>query len=406
MAKVIKKKQLGVGELKVSAQAIKLVNQVLQSSRLSYGPFHRSLERMFARAHDVKYSIFTNSGTSALQIALHALKSTFGWKDGDEVIVPAITFVATANIVIACRMKPVFVDVDPQTFNIDPKLIQKAITPKTRCIIPVHLLGLPADMAPIMKIAKQYRLKVIEDSCETMFAHYKGKKVGSIGDIGCFSTYTAHFLVTGVGGFATTNDRQLSITMRSLMNHGRDPIYLTIDDDKVSSPDRLRKVIAKRFRFVDIGYSYRCTELEAALGVAQMKERNKIIRGRRKNALYLTRRLKKLESKLQLPSTFLDRDNMFMLYGLVVKDEPKTELINFLEQRGIETRELFPLVNQPVYERLFGPGLEDRFPVAKFLNRHAFYIGCHEYFTQKDLDYIIQAFFDYSQDKRPVKRGS
>lgn len=393
------KKQLGIGELKISDRAIKLVNQVLKSNRLSYGPFHRKLEKMFADAHEVKYSIFTNSGTSALQIALHALKSTFGWRDGDEVIVPSVTFVATSNIVIACRMKPVFVDVEPDTFNINPRLIERSITKRTRCILPVHLLGLPADMGPIMRIAKKHHLKVIEDSCETMFARYKGRKVGSIGDIGCFSTYTAHFLVTGVGGFTTTNDRNLYIKMRSLMNHGRDPIYLSIDDDRVADPNLLKEIVAKRFSFVDIGYSYRCTELEAALGVAQMEEKDQVIRGRRKNAMYLTGRLKDLKDELQLPAVFPGKDSMFMLYGIVVKTEPKTGLVNFLEGRGIETRDLFPLVNQPIYRKLFGADLEKNFPVAAFLNKHAFYIGCHQYLAQKDLDYIVQAFHDYFSKK-------
>ena len=167
------KKYLGVGDLKISKRSRDLINQVLKSNRLSYGPFHQKLEKMFAKEHDVKFSLFTNSGTSALQIALHALKSTHGWKDGEEVIIPAVTFVATANIVIACRMKPVFVDVNMDDFNIDPCLIEKAITKKTRCIIPVHLLGCPADMGPIMKIARKYKFKVIEDSAQTMVARYR-----------------------------------------------------------------------------------------------------------------------------------------------------------------------------------------------------------------------------------------
>ena len=250
-------KQIGVGELRINKRAKFLVNEVLKSNRLSYGPFHQKLEKMFAREHGVRFALFTNSGTSALQIALHALKSTYGWDDGDEVIIPAVTFVATANIVISCRMKPIFVDVSVENFNINASLIEKAITPKTRCIIPVHLLGLPADMDPIMQIAKRHGVKVIEDSCETMFASYKGKKVGSIGDIGCFSTYTAHFLVTGVGGFTTTNSYDLYVKMRSLMNHGRDPAYLSIDDDKNVDQKTLRNIVARRFSFVDIGYSYR-----------------------------------------------------------------------------------------------------------------------------------------------------
>ena len=174
-----KRREISVGGLKIGPREKKYLNQVIRSSRLSYGPFSRRFEDAFARVHDCRFAFFCNSGTSALHIALAALKEEHGWADGDEVIVPAVTFVATANIVLHNRMTPVFVDVDRATYNIDPALIEAKITPRTRAIIPVHLMGLPADMDPILAIAKKHNLKVIEDSCETVFARYKGKKVGS-----------------------------------------------------------------------------------------------------------------------------------------------------------------------------------------------------------------------------------
>src|SRR5207249_5320991 len=129
-------------------------------------------------------------------------------------------------------------------------------------------------MDAVLAIAKKHRLKVIEDSCETVFARYKGKKVGSLGDIGCFSTYVAHYIVTGVGGFATTNDPKLAVRLRSLMNHGRDSIYFQIDDDKGLKGAKLREVVARRFSFVSVGHSFRATEFEAALGLAQLEEKD------------------------------------------------------------------------------------------------------------------------------------
>ena len=400
MVKKSSKRQIHVGGIEISRRARQLVLQALKSNRLSYGPFHQKFEQGFARAHHARHAIFTVSGTCALQIALHTLKSIHGWKDNDEVIVPALTFIATSNIVLANRMKPVFVDVDPRTYNIDPSLIERAVTPKTRCIILVHLLGLPADMDPILKIAKKYQLKIIEDSCETMFAKYKNKTVGSIGDIGCFSTYTAHFIVTGVGGIATTNNPAYHIKMRSLMNHGRDSIYLSIDDDEGARGSKLKEIVSRRFRFEDVGYSYRCTEMEAALGIAQLEDKDMIIKKRRWVAQYLNKHLRPLADKLQLPEEPDDRDHVFMLYGITVKKEPKFRLINFLEERGIETRDLFPLLNQPVMRKLFGKSIENRFPVAKFLNRHAFYIGCHQYLSKEDLDYVVKIFYDYFNQKR------
>jgi len=389
------KHQLGVGNLIISPRAKELVNEVLESNRLSYGPMHKRFERMFADVHNVKLSLFTNSGTSALQIALAALKIKYDWRDGDEVIVPAVTFVATSNIVIQSGMTPVFVDVEPDTFNINPELIEEAITPRTKCIIPVHLLGLPADMDSILSIAKKNNLKVIEDSCEAMFTKYKNKSVGSMGDIGCFSTYVAHFVVTGVGGFCTTNDPELHVTMRSLMNHGRDSIYLSIDDDKGLDSGKLREVVAKRFSFTHVGYSYRCTELEAALGIAQLEEKDLIVKPRRNNGNYLTKKLNVLSEFLQLPYIPSDREHGFMLYGIVLKKGSKQQLVNWLEEQQIETRDLLPLVNQPVYQKMFGKDLEEKFPVAKHLNRQAFYIGCHHYFTREDLDYIVEVFKSY-----------
>ena len=183
-----------------------LINEVLNSNRLTYGPMTKRFENEFAQIHGCRFGLFMNSGTSALHIALAALKSRNGWSEGDEVIVPALTFVATSNIVLHNGMTPVFVDVEPDTYNIDPAKIEEKITARTRAVIPVHLLGLPATMGPILGVGQKHNLSIIEDSCETMFADYRGRSVGSMGNMGCFSTYVAHLLVTGVGGFTITND--------------------------------------------------------------------------------------------------------------------------------------------------------------------------------------------------------
>src|SRR5208282_5840813 len=183
------KRQISVGGLKFGPREKKYLQQVIRSNRISYGPFSQKFEQHFAKAHGCRFGVFCNSGTSALHIALAALKERHGWQDDDEVLVPAVTFVATANIVFHNRMRPVFVDVDRATYNMDPALIEEKITPRTRAIIPVHLTGLPCDMDPILDIAARRNLRVIEDSCETVFGDYHGRKVGSMGDIGCFSTY-------------------------------------------------------------------------------------------------------------------------------------------------------------------------------------------------------------------------
>ena len=386
--------QIGVGGLVLSDYEKKLVNEVLDSNQLSYGPMTQRFEQDFASSHFVKHALFLNSGTSALHIALACLKARHGWDDGDEVIVPAVTFVATANIVLHNNMIPIFVDVEPDTFNIDPEKIEEKISQKTRAIIPVHLLGLPASMDPILAIATKYRLEVIEDSAECMFATYKGQSVGSIGTIGCFSTYIAHFLVTGVGGLATTNHPELAVDMRSLMNHGRDGIYLSSTDDKDLEGSKLEEVVKRRFSFTQLGHSMRCTELEAAIGLGQLFKANEIIQRRKEIATTFTTELHEFEDRIQLPMCPDDRSHSFMLYGVVVRNEPKNKLVNHLESLNVETRDLLPLINQPIYKRLYG-NMEDKYPVAKHINESGFYIGCHSYLKDTEVEFIIEVFKDY-----------
>ena len=197
-----------------------------------------------------------------------------------------------------------------------------------------------------------------------MFAAYQGRRVGGFGEIACFSTYVAHLLVTGVGGLATTNNPEYAVRMRSLVNHGRDSIYLNIDDDQGQSDEELHVIVARRFRFTSIGHSFRATELQAALGLAQFEEWESIIKARRANARSLVRKLQHLESKLQLPRVRDGSESSFMMFPMVLREEPKGELVDFLERRGVETRSMLPITNQPVYQDLLG-WREDTHPVAK-----------------------------------------
>jgi CDP-6-deoxy-D-xylo-4-hexulose-3-dehydrase len=383
-----------VGDLHLGPREKHYLEQVIRGNRLSYGPFSQKFETLFAQQHDCKFAVFCNSGTSALHIALAALKERHGWQDEDEVIVPAVTFIATSNVVLHNRLRPVFVDVDPLTYNIDPARIEEKVTPRTRALLPVHLMGLPADMGPIADIARRHQLRIVEDSCETMFAGYRGRKVGSWGDIGCFSTYIAHYIVTGVGGLATTNDPELAVLLKSLMNHGRDSIYLNIDDDENCDPESLFQIAARRFNFVHLGHSFRCTELEAAIGLAQLEDKDEIVARRQAVARFYIDRLAGLSDYIQLPTEPPDRDHVFMLFPIVLREGHKRNLINFLEASGIETRDLLPLLNQPIYRRLFGD-LEPQYPVAQWLNRGGFYIGCHQHIDDASAEYVVAKFHEY-----------
>ncbi|MBI1749439.1 MAG: DegT/DnrJ/EryC1/StrS family aminotransferase [Acidobacteria bacterium] len=394
-----------LGVVDIGHRERQYVNDALNRNRLSAGKYVGAFERRFAQEHGCRQAVACNSGTSALQVALAALKESRGWKDGDEVLVPALTFIATSNIVLYNGMVPKFVDVNPCTYNIDESLIESQITPRTRAIIPVHLFGLPCEMDPIGEIAARHGLEVIEDSCETMFAKYKGRSVGAFGALGCFSTYIAHLLVTGVGGLITTDDEELALLCRSLIAHGRDPIYLSIDDDKDVSDNQLREIISRRFSFVHLGFSYRITELEGALGLAQLERREEIIGQRCRNAKALSAYLRPFEEYLQLPSYPPYSDHSFMMYPIVAREPvEREELINFLEQHQIETRYMFPLLSQPVYRRLFGD-IEKNFPEAQRLSRRGFYIGCHHRLTVEDMAHVADVFADYFRNRAGRVRG-
>src|SRR6266704_1216967 len=397
---VEKMRQITLGTLNISQQGKDYVNDALNSNRLSYGKYTAKFEAEFARLHECKHAIFMNSGTSALQVALAALKERYGYRDGDEVLVPATTFIATSNIVLQNNMRPVFVDVDPRTFNINPWKIEEKITSRTRAIIPVHLLGLPADMTRIVPIARHHNLQILEDSCETMFSKCDGKTVGSFGEFGTFSTYVNHIIVGGVGGIVTTNDDDLAELSRSLMAHGRDSIYTSIDADDGLSGSKLLNIINRRFKFDRVGYSYRATELEAAIALSELERREQNLIQRTLNAVLLIDKLYGLEDVLQLPYIPKGFGHAFMMFPLVVKEGvDRDKFLLFLEEHGVETRFLFPLLSQPVYRKLF-PGLDEQYPVAQNLARKGALIGIHQGLSSEDIQHIAELIHAYFSEHK------
>jgi perosamine synthetase len=393
-------RRVGTGTVTISPLARHFVNKVLDSGRLSYGPYSEQFEREFAMLHGCKFGILSNSGTSSLLVALQAMKELHGWEPGDEVIVPALTFVATVNIVLQNGLKPVLVDVEPDYYGIDCSKIGRAITNRTRAVIPVHTFGQPCDMIDLRYEMDAHHL-VIEDSCEAMFVGWnhighdpiKGPfsytdYVGSAGDIGCFSMYAAHLLVTGVGGMAITDNPDYAKTIRSLVNHG-----MSYDDlsggDNGFTPVKTRR----DFVFDRVGHSFRITEMEAALGLAQLQDWREMIKRRQENAAYLTERLTPFEDRLQLPVIRPHTDHSFMMYAIVCKQSGiRDDLTRFLETRGIETRRMLPLIQQPVYKGLWDP---KDYPVALNIDKNGFYTGIHQGLTFSDLDYVVEAIGDF-----------
>lgn len=396
-------RKIGLGCADIDDLAKEYVAEVLETGRLSSGPFTRRLELMFGSLHSSRFAIFCSSGTSALRASIACLKEVDEWAPGSEVIVPAITFVATANVVIDHGFVPVFCDVDPRTYNIDATKIEELVSDRTRAILPVHLMGLPCDMDPILEIAARHGLRVVEDSCESMFVTYKGRPVGSFGDIACFSTYVAHLLTTGVGGFALTNDSKLSVVLKSLFNHGRDGIYTRIDDDDSKSGSELLELVQRRFHFIRPGYSSRSTEMEAALGLAQIERWREMIQARQYNAEYLSKGLADLDHCLQLPFKPSVCEHAYMMYPITVKSEysdvlPKADFTLHLEEHGIETRDILPLINQPFYVERFG-NLEARLPVARWINHNGFYLACHQQVEEPDLDFMVDTIRSFVSER-------
>lgn len=395
--------KIGVGYAYVSDIEKKYVNEALNAGRLSQGDMVNRFEKQFAQLHDQNYGIACNSGTSALHVGLEALKEKYGWMNVNErsykVLVPVITFIATSNAVMHAGMTPVFVDVDPVTYNMDPGEMEKKIDADTVAVIPVHTFGQPCEMDEIVRIARGHGLKIMEDCAEGHFATYKGRKVGSFSDIAAYSTYVAHTITTGIGGVITTNDREMMEISRSLIAHGRACTCekCLASDPRQVCPLRMKTEMDKRFMMVRMGYSYRVGELEGALGLGQLENRDFIMRARKANAKYLTDHLKAVDRFIQLPSHPEYVDHSFMMYPLVLrKDAPFTrdDIVRHLESNNIETRPMLPLLCQPIYKQLFGD-IEKEYPVAEWIDHYGFYVGCHHGLTKDQLDKIVETIMEF-----------
>ena len=395
---------IGVGTVDFGEKEKSYVNKVLDSGLITAGPMLDRFEDEFASRHGCKYGLMLNSGTDALRVAVAALKEKYGWSWEDQIIVPALTFVASSNVILQNELTPHFVDVDPKTFLIDPQKIEEAIDPVcTKAIMVVHLFGLPCDMGPIMALAKRYGLKVIEDSCESMGVTYRGKPVGSFGDVACFSTYAAHLITTGVGGLAITNEPDLNRLMKSFANHGRDPIFMGFRDSSMVSARReaSQEVIKKRFKFDRIGYSSRSTQLEAALGLAQLERLDEIIFQRSNHFTFLASQLHGVEG-IQIQDIPEDREHAGMMFPILLTDNyiDRDAAMLYLERRGIETRPFFDVIGQPAYKDI-NFYVKD-VPVSERLSARGFYVGCHQSLSTADLWQIVEVVKDCIRFKARV----
>jgi len=324
-------KFIPVSEPTITEKEIEYITQAVRSGWVSsLGEYINKFEDEFAKFVGTKYALTVANGTVGLHLALVSL----GIKEGDEVIVPDLTFIATANAVKYTGATPVFADIDKDTWCISPDDIRKKVTSKTKAIIPVHLYGHPADMDPILGIAKEYGLYVIEDCAEAHGAEYKGKKVGSIGHCGVFSFYGNKIITTGEGGMITINDEKLYERAKYLRDHAM--------------------VKEKRYWHTEIGYNYRMTNIQAALGLAQLERINEIIQKKREIFRWYQECLKDLKGVKLNPEKEWAK-NVYWMVCLVNEnfdEEKRDEFMKKLKEKGIDTRPFFyPCSMMPMYKK-------------------------------------------------------
>jgi len=335
----------------------------------SKGKYIGEFEERFANYCGSKYGISTTSGTTALHLALASL----GVGTGDEVIVPTFTMVGTVFAIVYTGATPVLVDAEPETWNIDTAKIEEKITRRTRVIMPVHIYGHPCDMDPIVVIARRHNLYIIEDAAEAHGAEYKGRKVGGIGHVNCFSFYANKIITTGEGGMVITNDEEIAERARSLR-------------DLAHSKER-------RFQHTDLGFNYRMTNIQAAIGLGQFEKIDELVERRRGNARLYNSLLKDIEG-IGLPPEKEWAKNVYWMYSILIQDEfgmSRDEVMKRLKEKEIDTRTFFiPAHEQPAFERM-GLFHGERYPVAEELSRKGLYLPSGSGLKEEEIRQVCNA---------------
>ncbi|HUU13049.1 MAG TPA: DegT/DnrJ/EryC1/StrS family aminotransferase [Terriglobia bacterium] len=360
-----------IAQPRISKRELRAVERVLRSGRLRAGPIVEDFEARFARAVGAKFAVAVSSGTAGLFLAYRTLL-----QPGDEIIVPDFTFVATASMAVAAGLRPVFADVHPETFTLDPAQVERRITRRTRAIAPVHLYGHPADVSALMRLARRHDLRVIWDAAQAHGAAFRGRDVGSLPDVVCYSFYPSKNMTTGEGGMLTTSSLSLATELRLLRSHGEE----------------------SRYHHIRLGFNFRLTEFAAALGREQLRRLPGEVRARRRNAAALTRGLASLGG-LKTPIVAPGAAHAFNLF--TVRINPTTLSMSrdafqaALARQGIETAVHYPvpLHRQPIFR---GHGTDRDFPVSTRLAKTVLSLPIHPGLTHRELDRIIRAVRELS----------
>ncbi len=350
-----------IAKPQMGAEEKQAVLEVLDSGMIAQGPRVKAFEEAFAAMCGVEHAVATSSGTTALHVALLA----HGIGPGDEVITSAFTFIASANSILFTGAKPVFVDIDPVTFNLDPAQIEAALTPRTKAIMPVHLFGLACDMEPIMALAAEHGLAIIEDACQAHGAEYQGRRVGSFGT-GTFSLYPTKNITSAEGGMITTADKSIGEKCRVIRQHG----------------------MRRRYYHDELGFNFRMTDVHAAIGLAQLGKLERFNAARRDNAAYLSTHLKGVIPPRE-PEGY---HHVYHQYTVRVPEGQRDALAAHLREAGVGNMVYYPVPihRQTFYVEELGYG-EVQLPKTERAAAEVLSLPVHPALSQADLETIVAA---------------
>jgi CDP-6-deoxy-D-xylo-4-hexulose-3-dehydrase len=378
------------------------VLQSLLSGWLGLGRSAHEFEKELAKFLDVKHCILTNSGTSSNLLSVSALDLP----NGTEALVSATNFPTTLSVLVRNNIKPVFMDINPRTYNIDAEAIEQCLTRKTRLIMLMHSLGNPNEMDTIMEIAGKRDLAVVEDTCDALGSKYDGRYLPARGNLGTFSFYPAHQITLGGGGAVVTDSDDFNLKIRSLRDWGRactcDVCKLSLDKNAVCPLRFSRTPIKdydKRFTYINVGYNLQPMDLQAAMGLYQLKRLPEFIEKRKNNFKQIYTELSRYEQYFILPESLPKADPCWFAFPITVKkDAPfkRKDIVSFLEKRNIDTRPLYAgnLLKQPAFEKI-PCRIPQKLAKSDYVMKSGFFIGLHQGLTKEMLAYMLETFEDF-----------
>jgi perosamine synthetase len=346
---------------------VQAVLEVLRSGRLALGPKAKEFERLVAEYTGVKHAVAVSSGTAGLHLIVRAL----GIGAGDEVLVPSFTFAASVNVILYEGTTPVFVDIEPETYNLDPADVERKITPRTKAVMGVDVFGHPAEWDELTRLAQQYNLSLIDDCCEAIGAKYKGRMLGRFGEAGAFAFYPNKQMTTGEGGILVTNRDDLAQSFRSLRNQGRDEMGAWLEHPR-------------------LGYNYRLNEMSAALGASQIKRLETFIDKRERVAQMYTERLQRLDWVRPPVVKPHVRMSWFVYVVQLAEGLDRNRVMTAMEAQGVPVRGYFnPIHLQPYIRERFGTS-EGMLPVTESVAKRTLALPFHNNLTEEQVDYVVE----------------